>query len=287
MSLLDRLNAPLEPEDDKIVEDVEVDAPEGGDGEPKGGDLAGRLWSTKVVPFPGSELDEDRIAQEDEDDVVAAFNRKEAGDGKSLRLKQGEEVLRETALFMQSDEIHTLSTKDIITVLSVQLSSVRPLGIEWVNDSSICVLFRNVEQTTEAFLDLTGEPVDVEDPLKFKRLTATADEGQTGWFVRLALASDVKERGAASKSQYYRSQARSQARDSSSKPYSRPPPRSSAASSDRWERNPRSRSAKDLDDELDAYLKGKTDGGATKESLDAELDSMTSDPTRREEREEL
>lgn len=61
-----------------------------------------------------------------------------------------------------------------------------------MNDDSVCILFKNSDDVRTAFFSLTGQLLDEEDPLKPHKAVPSLEIDKSV-FVRLALASDVKE----------------------------------------------------------------------------------------------
>lgn len=74
-------------------------------------------------------------------------------------------------------------------------------GIEWINDYSAKLVYANATAATDALSRFSAMPT--EDPLELRRAIALATHPHVELYVRQSLVTDMKEPGAASKSDFY------------------------------------------------------------------------------------
>ena len=125
MSLLDRLSEPLS--DSKPT----TPAPEGS--------LTDRLWTTKLVPFPNAPdyIDDQLTANASDDEDPDACQQEPALEP----LREGDSgALRTHALLIESETLLHMATRNVMDLVSA-LMPEPPLGLEWVSDTTLVLVF--------------------------------------------------------------------------------------------------------------------------------------------------
>ncbi|KAH8829984.1 hypothetical protein DL96DRAFT_1813104 [Flagelloscypha sp. PMI_526] len=263
--------------------------------------LAGRIGSTKVYLLEDHQRRstlgkrKDRAEDDDDDDELGTS----AIDAEDIAMEGSDPSQRPTALHLAGTPISHLSTSSIFAY-AVHFSEVKPLALEWLDDSSCVLVFTTASQAQSALAALTNtksgdvdnESTSREDgsvlayPLPqalwpaSERIVSTLqpsdstlssssspEELKLPLYIRPALTTDVKQRGAKSQSQYYRKHGRP------GEP--RPLPRDQNDSRDSKRRRTEDveglRAA--LDDELDAFLATPDDEDDQEEALESKMAS--------------
>lgn len=126
MSLLDRLSGPLDSSQPSTPASPEPA-------------LSDRLWTTKLVPFPSAPDYPDEPPPKPSDD--------EEDDSRSPRegvlepLREGDSgALRTNALLIESETLLHMATRNVMDLVAALMPQA-PLGLEWVSDTSLVLVF--------------------------------------------------------------------------------------------------------------------------------------------------
>ncbi|KAG8761424.1 hypothetical protein FRC14_003837 [Serendipita sp. 396] len=130
--------------------------------------------------------------------------------------------IRDNAILFRGDAVAHLPTQRIFKYVSHNAGSIVPLGVEWVNDTNVVVVWKLVSEARKAFQSLreagtleleedeegfvparpiseTLAPVE----LRLEKALGKNVQQQAQMWMRWARAEDVKEKGGKKKSRFY------------------------------------------------------------------------------------
>ena len=193
----------------------------------------------------------------------------------SLTQESDDSIRRPNALLLRGKPIAHLSTKLIFEYITH--CEAKPLGLEWVDDTTCVILFASSVAATTALSLLQRTASETPDecgfvqaksvPMAFwppkERIDASLGKGEGlkgALFLRWAEVTDVKQRGARSRSEFYRK-------------HGADGPGGDARREDGQEA--KRRKQEELDDELDAFLREESPDEASRPA--SPLSKMRSD----------
>ncbi|KAG8998812.1 hypothetical protein FRB90_012227 [Tulasnella sp. 427] len=202
-------------------------------------------------------------------------------------------VTRDNAITLSGTPIADLPTAKIFAYAGHFADP--PNAVEWINDTTVVLIYGGNKSARRAFKALMQDERDVPDttvectahgvpsvlwPAQL-RVNLLLDEGDAKGLketisIRWALKTDVKQKGAASQSKFYKTYGEQAGKEGR-------PVWDGAASGSSGRRDPKRGRMSDWDGDRkerrrdDGENGGRTRGGVTKDDLDAELDAFLKD----------
>ncbi|KAG8833857.1 hypothetical protein FRC17_009974, partial [Serendipita sp. 399] len=197
--------------------------------------------------------------------------------------------IRDNAILFRGDAIAHLPTKRIFKYASHNTGSIVPLGVEWVNDTNVVVVWKRISEARKAFQSMreagtleleedeegflparpiseTLAPVE----LRLEKALGKNVQQQAQMWMRWARAEDVKEKGGKKKSKFYERYGENAGKDGQNIFASRRREESRGTSEEELRRR--------LDAELDSFAAG--DETASRRSPSPRRDRSASPPRR-------